>query len=129
MAEDKEFKVVDRRASSGSTDSSPDHTKSGDGFVMKDNPAEAIPSPTSVDFPTFIFSLATGAFINMGLAPDPSTGKAEVNLALAQQNIDILILLKEKTKGNLSSEEMQMLEALLSEAQLKYVEVSRTSGG
>ncbi len=81
-------------------------------------------APDSVDFATFIFSLATGAFIQMGEIPDPLTNKKEKNLPLAQQNIDILLMLKAKTKGNLSGDESQMLESLLSQAQLKFVEVS-----
>lgn len=97
--------------------------KSGEGFVMKETPTEE--RQGEVDFPTFIFSLATGAFINLGLAPDPMTGKTEKNLELARQNIDILVMLKAKTKGNLSKDEGQLLESLLSEAQLRFVEVSR----
>jgi hypothetical protein len=89
---------------------------------MKEN--EKAAAADGVDFATFVFSLATGAFIQMGEIPDPATGKKEKNLQLAQQNIDILLLLKAKTKGNLSSDEGQMLESLLSQAQLKFVEVS-----
>lgn len=80
--------------------------------------------PDAVDFSTFIFSLATGAFIQMGLAPDPLTGKTEKNLDLARQNIDILLLLKDKTRGNLSADETKLMESLVAEAQLRYVEVS-----
>jgi len=96
--------------------------KQGEGFTMKEG---AEPDPNSVDFPTFIFSLATGAFIHLGLAPDPMTGKTEKNLELARQNIDILRMMKDKTKGNLSNDEGQMLESLLSEAQLRFVEISK----
>lgn len=79
-----------------------------------------------VDFPTFIFSLATGALIHLGISPDPATGKTEINVTMAQQNIDLLVLLKDKTKGNLTEDESQMLESLLSEVQLRFVEI--TSG-
>ncbi len=89
---------------------------------MKEN--EKAPAADGVDFSTFVFSLATGAFIQLGEIPDPATGKKEKNLELARQNIDILLLLKNKTKGNLSSDESQMLESLLTQAQLKFVEVS-----
>lgn len=91
----------------------------GDGFVMKEKEQK-----DGVDFPTFVFSLATGAFIQMGEIPDPMTGKKEKNLELAQQNIDILLLLKEKTKGNLTPDENQMLENVVSQAQMKFVEIS-----
>ncbi len=77
-----------------------------------------------VDFSTFIFSLATGALIHLGLAPDPATGKTEINVTLAQQNIDLLQLLKAKTRGNLTEDESKMLESLVSEVQLRFVEVT-----
>jgi hypothetical protein len=99
-------------------------SKNGDGFVMKEKPAEPPQHPESVDFATFIFSLATGAFIGLGLTPDPSTGKTEIHLPMAQQNIELLVLLREKTKGNLSVDESKLLEGLLAEAQLRFVEVS-----
>ena len=86
--------------------------------------SENIPAKDSVDFSTFVFSLATGAFIQMGEIPDPLTKKKEKNLTLAQQNIDILLMLKSKTKGNLSEDEGKMLDSLLSQAQMKFVEVS-----
>jgi hypothetical protein len=78
----------------------------------------------TIDFPTFVFSLATGALIHLGLSPDPATGKTEKNLSLAQQNIELLVLLKAKTKGNLTEDESKMLESLLSEVQLRFVEAS-----
>lgn len=86
---------------------------------------EKAPEREPVDFATFIFSLATGAFIHLGLAPDPTTGKTEKNVALARQNIDILVMMKNKTKGNLSEDEAKMLESLLAETQVRFVEASK----
>ena len=99
--------------------------KSGEGFTMKDSPEPTPGSHDGVDFATFIFSLATGAFINMGLAPDPITGKTECNVDLARQNIDILVMMREKTKGNLSEDESKMLESLVAEVQLRFVEITK----
>jgi hypothetical protein len=53
--------------------------------------------------------------------PDPSTGKKEVNLPAVQQTIDMLIMLREKTKGNLKEDEKKLLEQLVYELQVKYV--------
>lgn len=92
---------------------------------MKEEKPPAAPEQEPVDFATFIFSLATGAFIHLGLAPDPMTGKTETNIALARQNIDILVMMKNKTKGNLSEDEAKMLESLLAETQLRFVEASK----
>jgi hypothetical protein len=53
--------------------------------------------------------------------PDPSTGKKEVNLPAVQQTIDMLIMLREKTKGNLKEDEEKLIEQLIYELQVKYV--------
>ncbi len=120
---DNEFKVVDRRSSSGTTDEVKE--KAGDSFVMKDPPQTAPPSPTQIDFSMLVFSFAQGSFISLGLAPDPNTKKTQKNLEVARQNIEILGMLKEKTKGNLTSEESALLENLLTEIRLRFVEASK----
>ncbi len=117
MSEDKEFKVVDRR---GQADK--DSEKRGDGFTAKEPQAIA---PDEVDFSTFVLSLATGALISMGVAPDPITKKTQKNLAIAKQNIDILGIMKEKTRGNLTPDESKLIESLLTEIRLRFVETSR----
>ena len=126
MSDEKEFRVVDRRSSAGASESENGGTRkaSGEGFTMKEKP-EPSHAPGQLDFSTLVFSLATGALIHMGLAPDPVTQKSEKNLDLAKQNIEILSILKEKTRGNLSAEEGKMLESLLAEVQLRFVEASR----
>jgi len=96
----------------------------GDGFIMKDSPKDK-ETLNQVDFSTLILSLATGALIHLGLAPDPVTKKTVKNVELARQNIDILNLLQEKTKGNLSDDERQLLDNLLSETRMRFIEVSR----
>ena len=77
--------------------------------------------PFQVDFSTFIMSLTSSAFYHLGDMPDHSTGKKEVNLPAVQQTIDMLIMLREKTKGNLKEDEKKLLEQLVYELQVKYV--------
>jgi hypothetical protein len=123
-----DFKVVDKRHSASTEENEEnEETKKGDGFVMRDadKNEKAAPNPTQIDFSTFTFSLATGALIHLGLAPDPVTNKTQKNIELAKQNIDILGLLKEKTKGNLSKDEDTLLEGLLTEIRLRFVEASK----
>ena len=74
-----------------------------------------------IDFYTFILSLGSSAFVHLGDAPHPETAKTEANLVLAKQTIDILGLLQQKTRGNLTSEEEHFLENLLSDLRLRYV--------
>jgi len=74
-------------------------------------------------FTTFVVSLASTAAIHFGDLPDPATGqRAEPNLDGAAQMIEILTLLEEKTRGNLSAEERSLLEQLLYELRLRFVQ-------
>lgn len=79
-------------------------------------------------FAAFVLSLASTAAIHFGDLPDPTSGqKAEPNLEGATQMIDILELLQEKTQGNLTAEERQVLEQVLYELRMRFVTAS--SGG
>ncbi|HSN92518.1 MAG TPA: DUF1844 domain-containing protein [Anaeromyxobacteraceae bacterium] len=80
----------------------------------------------AIDFYTFVLSLGSSAFIHLGDAPHPETGELlPVNLSLAQQTIDILSMLREKTKGNLTPEEEKFLENLLTDLRLRFVSKSQ----
>ncbi|WP_413294818.1 DUF1844 domain-containing protein [Bdellovibrio sp. HCB185ZH] len=70
-----------------------------------------------------IMSLASSAVMAMGLAPDPQTGKTSKDKNMARFNIDLLVVLQQKTKGNLSSDESQFLENLINDLQMKFVSV------
>ena len=74
-----------------------------------------------INFPTFIFSLNSSALLNLGVIEDPGTGEKAKNLPLAKQTIDILGILEEKTKGNLTEDEAGMLKNFLFELRMLYV--------
>jgi hypothetical protein len=74
-----------------------------------------------INFPTFIMSLNASALLNLGILDNPATGKKEINLSLAKQTIDILCLLEEKTRGNLSKDEESMLKNILYDLRIIYV--------
>jgi hypothetical protein len=74
-----------------------------------------------VTFPSFIFSLSSTAFVSLGAIPDPETGKTEKNLPLAKQTIDLLGLLREKTRNNLTPEEDNLFDHLLYDLRMAYV--------
>lgn len=76
-----------------------------------------------LDFSTFILSLIGTAYVHLGDATDPD-GQGGRDLALARQDIDLLGLLQEKTKGNLSGEEERLLDQALYDLRLRYVEVT-----
>lgn len=86
---------------------------------------EGAKSMPPIDFPTFILSVATSAQVHLGAVPNPATGKTERDLALAKQTIDILDILKEKTKGNLADEESRLLDHVLYDLHMKYVELKK----
>lgn len=74
-----------------------------------------------IDFSTFIFSLSSSAILHLGLIENPYTKTIDKNLPLAKQTIDIISMLKDKTKGNLSNEEENLITHLLTELRFKYV--------
>jgi hypothetical protein len=79
----------------------------------------------ALTFVGFVLSLASTAAIHFGDLPDPATGEpAEVDLERAAQMIEILALLDQKTRGNLTAEERQVLEQILYELRLRFVEAS-----
>ena len=80
-------------------------------------------TPYKIDFTTFVLSVSSAAFVGLGVAPHPSSGKSEVNADLARHNIDLLELIKEKTRGNLDKDEQNLLDHLLRETRMKFVEI------
>jgi len=81
---------------------------------------------SAVTFLGFVLSLAHTAAVHFGDVPDPVSGEtAAPNLAAAGQLIEILALLEEKTRGNLTAEERQLLEQIVYELRMRYVEASK----
>ena len=77
--------------------------------------------PPEVNFAGFIMSLSAQALICLGEGLNPQGGKVDQDLPAARQMIDILGMLKEKTKGNLENDEAQLLDQILFELRMKYV--------
>ena len=132
---------------------SDDDKAEGEGFVIKDNRSSQLSKeeaethdtqdstetagagadhqhqqPFQLDFSTFIMSLTSSAFYHLGDIADPETGKTETNLPAVHQTIDMLTMLREKTQGNLSTEENKLLEQLIYELQMKYVAKTKDGG-
>jgi hypothetical protein len=94
----------------------------GNGFVMSEEKTKAKDQLPKIDFSSFILSLYSSGLVQLGKVEDPSTGKKTKNLDLAKHTIDMIAMLEEKTRGNLSEEEQNLLKALLSEIRIAYVE-------
>jgi hypothetical protein len=79
-----------------------------------------------VEFTTFVLSLSHSALMHLGEAPDPDTGSVvQKNLLLARQTIDLIAMLEEKTKGNLTGDEERLLAQILFDLRMRYVEKSK----
>ena len=128
MAEEDEvegegFVIKDKRSSQLSEEDTAAQDKETD--AAQEAAPQQEEAPFQIDFATFIMSLSQSAFYQLGEVPDPLTGKTEMNLPAVHQTIDMLIMLKEKTKGNLTSEEAKLMEQMIYELQMKYVAKSK----
>lgn len=78
----------------------------------------------AIDFNTFVLSLSHSALVHLGDAPDPE-GARSTNLPLARQTIDLLTLLQDKTRGNLTGPEERVLTQALYDLRSRYLEVAK----
>jgi hypothetical protein len=88
-------------------------------------PHEALPT---IDFSMLVLSLSQTVLVHLGDAPDPDapeSGPAKRNLPLARQTIDMLGMLQEKTKGNLTGSEERLIDQVLYDLRLRFVELSK----
>lgn len=73
-------------------------------------------------FSTLVLSIASSAAMALGLAPNPATKEVEKDLKMAQFNIDLLLLLRDKTDKNLTDEEQKYIDTVIQDLQMKYVQ-------
>jgi hypothetical protein len=78
--------------------------------------------PPEINFSTFVISLSTQALMHLGEIADPLSGKEAKDIPVAKQMIDIIGMLKDKTKGNLNAGEERLTEEVLFDLRMKYVE-------
>jgi hypothetical protein len=92
------------------------------------SPSETSPKPENhseaeleASFSTLILSIASTAAMALGAVPNPANGRVEKDRRMARFNIELLRMLREKTKGNLSSDEQRFIDSVVSDLQLKFV--------
>jgi Domain of unknown function (DUF1844) len=145
---DRGFKVDDRRRFSAEGELKPEYRKEEDQPKAGAAPIGGEPKPresaapqagkqgpkaeadaqtdaSDMTFGTFLVSLSTQALLSLGEIPDPATGERTRDLPAAQQLIDIIGILREKTRGNLDRDEQSLLDAVLFDLRMKYVEIAR----
>ena len=119
----KGFVVKDKRFSAikeGEEDSRGKEDKKREEPPKEDAVEEDIPLP-EINFINFLFSLSTSVLIQLGEIQDPVSEEIAKNLPLAKQTIDLIGMLKEKTKGNLTPDEEKMIENILYDLRIRYV--------
>jgi len=118
--EEKGFVVKDKRFSA---QKETEEELSIKAEAKKEEPSQGAPLP-EIDFFSFVLSLSTSAFIQLGVVQDPVTKQSAKDLPLAKQTIDLIGMLKEKTKGNLTSEEEKLVDNVLYDLRMRYVKLS-----
>lgn len=93
--------------------------KRGETFVMRE------PPQGELSFTAFILGLAGSAFIHLGDRANPETGTTQLDLPMAKQSLDLLLMLREKTRGNLSQEEERLFVSLLTDLEIRFVQAAK----
>ncbi|HEX9002247.1 MAG TPA: DUF1844 domain-containing protein [Blastocatellia bacterium] len=88
----------------------------------QDDPNEM---PEQTMFTEFLMNIASSAFVYLGLVEHPATGRRQVDLMAAKETIDVLVMLHEKTKGNLTRGEARFYEDLLADLQTQFVSIRK----
>ena len=130
--EGKGFTVQDRRRFSMETGEAREQGASQPEAATQTAPPADAPSEPAretaqgalpeINFSTFVISLSTQALMNLGEIANPLSGKVETDVTVAKQMIDILGMLKEKTVGNLSAHEDRLIQEILYDLRMRYVE-------
>jgi len=131
MAEEESFKVTDRRGrvkDSAPSVESPLSVAPG-GWAEERPSTTDRPATGRPDLQGLFVMFASSALINLGEAEDPVTGERHVDLEQAQEAIDLLLLLREKTEGNRTDQESRLLEQVLYDLELRFVQAAGGSTG
>jgi hypothetical protein len=127
--EEKGFVFKDRRKMFSEPDQEPkvgEKPPEEEKIQEKAEQKESPPPPPlpEVNFSTFIISLSTEVLFHLGEFPHPVSGERKKDLPMAKHAIDTLAMLKEKTQGNLSDEEKQLLEGMLYDLRMAFIRTS-----
>jgi len=121
--EKRGFKVEDRRRFSDTGEPrAAQRDASSDAPTGAGSAGPSSPPPLELNFSTLVLSFSTQALAHLGEIPHPLEPQSAVDLAAAKQLIDILGILKDKTKGNLDPAEGALLDKVLYDLRLKFVE-------
>jgi hypothetical protein len=122
------FRITDKRGfrENGETPDASSATKetpAGASSSAAENTAkeQELPPRPPIDLPSYLLSYYTQGLVLLGEVPNPYTNKKEEDVEAARHTIDILTMLEQKTKGNLTKEEQQLMETVLYELRMKFM--------
>ncbi len=118
FAEGSEEQEENKQTAEPESEKATDKTPEAEAPKEKEGAEYQLPA---INFATFIFSLNHSVLVHLGVTEDPMTGKKEKNLPLAKQTIDILGMLEEKTRGNLTNDEEKMIKNMLYDLRMIYI--------
>jgi hypothetical protein len=120
--EEKGFVIKDKRIFSQEPEESEQEPSEEVSREKKEPTKETRAQLPEVTFSTFVLSLSSSALLHLGEIPEPSTAAKNEDLPLAKQTIDILGMLEEKTKGNLTGDERNLLSNILYDLRMRYIQ-------
>jgi Domain of unknown function (DUF1844) len=134
--EKKGFTIRDRRTATQPTETGKEEQKKTEGPSAGGGPGKAENEGrerrpeeelhlAEINFSSFILSLSTSALMHLGEVPDPITQKVDKSLPLAKQSIDLLGMLSEKTRGNLTPDEEKLIDHLLTDLRWRYIRAAK----
>lgn len=123
MTEEKGFILKDKTNPSSRDEGAEGKDRKEGGAEAKLGRQAGTPLP-AIDFSTFMMSLNASALVSLGVITDPGTGGTAKNLPIGKQTIDIIAMLEEKTKGNLTPEEAKLVKGMLYDLRITYVKQS-----
>ena len=97
-------------------------------FAHDDLPDDPNAPPEQTMFNEFLMGIASSAFIYLGLVEHPATGRRQVDPMAAKESIDMLVMLRDKTKGNLTRGEEKFFDDLLADLKMQFVQLRRSAG-
>jgi len=126
MSEEESFKVTDRRGrieeSAGQTPK-PDEPAAPSG-----QPTSARPGGPPAELGALLVMFANSALVSLGAVTEPGAAEPHVDLDRARSAIDILVMLREKTQGNRTEPESRLLEEIVYDLQMRFVQATRSGG-
>lgn len=135
MSEEESFKVTDRRGRGEEIPSTAAHasetpaTGVASGTERRDHGPEGRPAsldpPGPTDLGTLFIMFANSALVSLGEVPEPGTDERRLDLDQARSAIDILLMLRDKTRGNRTEQESRLLEELVYDLQMRFVRTAR----